>query len=101
MSVRAYRIIKKELADGPSFNVWYDTKLLEFFEEEAGKLDGNYYDYRNEDGNGTIEISVPLLKRAVYSFPWTADDEYTLQAIKDDIAWAEKNNMDYVLYDCF
>jgi len=95
MSVRAYRRIKLELAEGCSFNMWHDEELISFFEENEG-----YHDYRNEDGGGCIEISVNLLEQAVKEFKWEEED-YRLEALKKDIEWAKDKGDDWVIYECF
>lgn len=95
MSIRAYRVIKKELADECSFNLWHDEDLLDFFQENDG-----YHDYRNDEGGGEIEISTELLEKAVRDFKWE-DEDYRLQAIKEDIKWAEENEKEWVIYECF
>lgn len=43
MSVRAYRVNKKELAENCSFNCWHDTDVLYFF------VDNGFWDGRNDD----------------------------------------------------
>ncbi len=51
MSVRAYRIITKEVAENASFNVSRDTDLMDWFEGQEGFDD--YYD-------GLLQITVGL-----------------------------------------
>ena len=92
MSRKAYRRIKLELADDYSFGLWGDD-LLNFFEMNDGYDDYTAY-------SGVIEITVNLLEEAVKYFNWKKDD-YRLEAIKKDIAWAKENNKDFVIYDCF
>ena len=96
MSVRAYRIITKEVADQASFNLWHDTDLLDFFEEN-GEL--GYQNRRDENG-GDVEINIDLLQKALDSFKWEEKD-YRIEAIKADIAFAIKNNTDWVQYECY
>lgn len=95
MSVRAYRIIKKEIADQPSFNLWHDDELIDFFKDN-----GEYNESLNDNGGGEIEVSISALKKALKEFKWEKDD-YRTDAIKEDIAFAKKMNDDWVLYDCF
>ena len=65
MSIRAYRIIKKEIADQPSFNLWHDDELIDFF-----KNNGKYSEGLNDNGGGEIEVSIPALKKALKEFKW-------------------------------
>lgn len=97
MSVRAYRLIRKETADQSSFSIWHDTDLLDFFRE--ADPDGLVEQW-TEDGVGTLEVSVKALEKAIASFPWGKDD-YRIEAIKADIAFAKEQGDEYVLYECF
>ena len=99
MSVRAYRIITKEVAEYPSFNLWHDDELLNFFKEAEGEFN-TYQERLDESGGGTIEISVPLLEKALVEYKWEVED-YRIQAIKADIAHAKKVGDNYVLYECY
>lgn len=100
MSVRAYRVISKELAENCSFNLWNDNDLIDFFKEN----DENNCPYFNlsegEDGGGTCEINVALLEKALREYKWDIDD-YRIPAIKADIEWAKKNKTEWVNYECF
>jgi hypothetical protein len=94
MSVRAYRIITKEVAEEPSFNLWHDDELLDFLMGKDG------YDERlSEDGGGTINISVELLEKAVKKLKW--EDEDDKKAIEHDIAEAKKVGDDWIEYECY
>jgi len=97
MSVRAYRIITKEVADQSSFNLWHDTDLLDFFEVN-GEL--GYTNQYNQDNGGTIEVSTALLEKALAEFKWEEKD-YRPEAIKADIAWAKENKKEWVNYECY
>lgn len=97
MSVRAYRLIKKETADQSSFNIWHDTDLLDFLRNADVEC---YIEQWTEDGAGTLEVSVKALEKAIASFPWKKDD-YRIEAIKADIAFAKKQGDEFVLYECF
>lgn len=92
MSVRAYRIIKIERAEEPSFNLWHDEELLDMLDDMN--------DQRNMDGNGFLEVPVHSLENAIANFPFEEND-YRKEAIQADIAFAKENNNDYVLYECF
>ena len=91
MSVRAYRINKIESEDVASFNIWHNTELMEFL------VSNGMYNALNEDGNGTIEVSVELLQTAIADL--TLDD-YTKEAILKDIAWAKEQKAEYIMYSC-
>lgn len=96
MSIRAYRVIKKEIAKSPSFNLWHDDKLIDFFKDNSE----NYSEQLNESGGGEIEIEVSALEKALKEFEWDEED-YRIDSIKADIAFAKKHKDDYVLYECF
>ena len=95
MSVRAYRVNKKELADGCSFNCWHDTGILDFF------VGNEFWDGRNDDGSGSIEVSVPTLEKLLSEYTWDSGSDYRRDAIAADIAWAKENDRVTVEYDCF
>lgn len=102
MSVRAYRIIKKEIADNSSFNLWHDDELIDFLKEQFNPLTGDGYSERlSEDGGGTVEVSVYALKKALKHFKGFEKGNYRIEAIKADIADAKKKGESYVLYECF
>ena len=95
MSVRAYRVIKTELAENCSFNCWHDTEILDFL------LANELYDGRNWDGVGHIEVPVSTLEKLLAEYKWNADEDHRRDAIQADIAWALANDRNTVEYDCF
>ena len=95
MSVRAYRVNKKELAENCSFNCWHDTEILDFL------LANEFYDSRNYDGVGQIEVPVSSLEKLLAEYRWEASKDYQRYAIQGDIAWARANNRETVEYECF
>jgi hypothetical protein len=95
MSVRAYRVNKKELAENCSFNCWHDADILDFFVEHG------FYDGRNDDGGGAIDVPVTTLEKVLTKYPWEAGEDYRRDAIQADIAWAREHNRETVEYDCF
>lgn len=95
MSIRAYRINKKELAKDCSFNCWHDSDILDFL------LENEFYDGRNCDGAGSIEVPVPTLEKLLTMYPWEANGDYRQAAIQSDIAWARENHRETIEYDCF
>jgi len=94
MSVRAYRVIKKELADS-SFNVWHDAEIVDFLEEDT-----DFTECWTGDGIGTIEVPVSRLRELLVAIPMHADDRRK-KAIIEDVAWAEANGQEFVQYECF
>lgn len=99
MSIRAYRIIRKELADDSSFNLWHDSSLMEFFQENG--TPGQYAEMLTNEGIGIIEISVPLLEQALRDFKWDDNEDYRKKSIANDIQWAFDNEQYHVAYECF
>ena len=88
MSVRAHRVKKIEY-DRCSFNLWHHQELSDFL---------GVYEQLNEDACGLVEVSVEKLKEAVETLSLDTD---TKKLLEDDIAFAEKNGNDYVMYYCF
>lgn len=95
MSVRAYRIVKMELAVEPSFNLWSDVALIDFMKSHDG-----YYEWLNEEGTGTIEISVDLIEKVLSDFDF-GDDRWEKESLEQDMDFAKSEGRDYVLYQCF
>jgi len=94
MSIRAHRVIRKELADS-SFNLWHDTDIVDFLETGS-----HFFEGRNSDGIGMIEVPLMRLKELLANYKWEAQD-YRKDAIEADVAWAEENDREFVEYDCF
>lgn len=95
MSVRAYRVIKEQLADDCSFNCSHDTDILDFFRKEG------FWDGRDDDGCGDIDVTVETLEKLLKEFKWAEGKDYRRDAIAADIAWAKQHNRLSVEYDCF
>jgi hypothetical protein len=96
MSIRAHRIIEIKLAEVPSFNLWHNTKLVQFLDEES-----DIFSFLNTSGTGEIEISVKVLKKAINSAKKLDIDSDTINSLQEDIDFAKSKNNDYVIYDCF
>ena len=94
MSTRAYRIIKIERADYPSFNLWHDDKLIKFMQDN-----GEYNELLTEGGGGTIDISIETIEKVLNEYKEL--DEYAREAFTKDLEYANKNNDTYITYDCF
>ncbi len=96
MSIRAHRIIEIKLADVPSFNLWHNTKLVQFLDEES-----DIFSFLNANGTGEIEISVKVLKKAAKMAKKLDIDSDTINSLQEDIDFAKSNRRDSVIYDCF
>ena len=97
MSVHANRIIKIEIEESyNSFNLWHDTKLMDFLEDEA-----NFFSRLSDDGNGVSEVSVEVLENAVSKAVELELDDDTVANLKKDIAWAKANDEEFVQYYCY
>jgi hypothetical protein len=95
MSVRAYRVNKKEVAENSSFNCWHDSDILEIFEQHG------FFDERNCDGAGDIGIPVSTLEELLAKYPWEAGKDYRRDAIQADITWAREQDRKIVEYHCY
>lgn len=87
MSVRAYKIITKELSNAPSFNLWHDEDLLQIFKDS-----GMYEEER------FIEIPVPAIKKALEIYKWE-DKDYRRAQLEEDILGLSDD--DVVEYECY
>ena len=92
MSIRAYRLNCIEHEQGETFNLWYDTKLVQFFDKEY-----SFYTTLNEGGGGLTELPVEALKRAIKELDIETDIKNALQKDIDD---AKKKGVDYIQYYC-
>ncbi|MDO8578042.1 MAG: hypothetical protein Q7R50_02555 [Dehalococcoidales bacterium] len=97
MSVRAYRVVRVLLAD-PSFNVSHDQKLVNFIESES---EAGFYSYLNSYGSGEVDVPVNVLKKAVKKAKQLNLDEFTVNSLKEDIAFAKARKDESVTYSCF
>jgi len=97
MSVRAYRIIKIDVEESyDSFNLWHDSKLVSFLDEEA-----SFFSSLSTDGTGVTEVSVETLEGAVKQADKLGIDTATVENLKKDIAWAKSQDAEYVQYYCY
>lgn len=96
MSVRAYRVKKIEYEKNPSFNLWEDTELADFFLDHADCWDG-----RNVDGIGMIELPARVLAEAIKRRKEFKIDEYALKYLKADYKWAKEKGGGFISYTCF
>lgn len=96
MSVRAYRVITRDVADDSSFNLWHDQKVMDYLEEQP-----DVHINLTDDGGGTIEIPRSILEVMLKKAKKLELDEYHIKAMKSDIVFAKKHKDDYVLYECY
>lgn len=95
MSVRAYRVNKVVREETPTFNLWHDTKFLDFIERESVS------DFGLNENSRQIEVPVETLKTALKQAEALKLDEDHIEQIKADIKYAEKVGDNWLLYDCF
>ena len=97
MSIRAYRVNKIDTEESDSFNLWHneDRKLRDFLFEES------HWEALNDDGCGLIEVEVEQIKKAIKKHKELEIEDYTLENLKKDVKWAEKNGDDYIQYYCY
>ena len=94
MSIRAYRINALETKGDATFNLWHDSRFMDFLSESEVSIN------TNENG-GAIEISVEVLKDAVKCARTLKLKSWVLDEIKDDIKFAKKMGNEYILYNCY
>ena len=81
MSVRAHRIKKIDYSNAESFNLWHDTKLVEFLDKEGG-----FYETLTE-GSGIAEVPTEVLKKAVKKAKELELEDWQVKQLKEDIEW--------------
>ena len=89
MSVRAYKVITKEVEKNCSFNLSHDDDLIEML-----KSQGEY----SEEGGSLLSISVPSIKYVLENFKWEKED-YRPDQFKKDIEGLTDD--DWVEYECY
>ena len=97
MSVSANRIIEIKVEESyNTFNLWHDSKLMDFLDTEA-----DFFSRLSDDGTGISEVSVEVLEKAVSMSVELELDDDTVTNLKKDIAWAKANDQEFVQYDCY
>lgn len=93
MSVRAYRVNEIKHEPNNAFNLWHDKDFVQFLEREC-----DFWERLNGDGCGLSEIPVAILQDAIKELSL---DPELVQALEEDIRWAEINKEDYIQYYCY
>lgn len=93
MSIRAHRV-KKIIYTGERFNLWYDEKLVEFFE-------GYGFFETLSEGSGITELPTEALKEAVAKAKELGLTKEVVKQLEEDARWGDKYNSGYVRYYCF
>jgi hypothetical protein len=97
MSVSANRIIEIKVEESyNTFNLWHDSKLMDFLDTEA-----DFFSRLSDDGTGISEVSVEVLEKAVSMSVELKLDDDTVTNMKKDIEWAKANDQEFVQYDCY
>jgi len=97
MSVSANRIIEIKVEESyNTFNLWHDSKLMDFLDTEA-----DFFSRLSDDGTGISEVSVEVLEKAVSMSVELELDDDTVTNMKKDIEWAKANDQEFVQYDCY
>ena len=97
MSVSANRIIEIKVEESyNTFNLWHDSKLMDFLDTEA-----DFFSRLSDDGTGISEVSVEVLEKAVSMSVELELDDDTVTNLRKDIAWAKANDQEFVQYDCY
>lgn len=94
MSVRAYKVLKMELADNPSFNLWHDEKIVDFLNEND-----DFNSQMNDNGGGYITVSVKSIRKILANLEEFELDELDIEQLRKDIEGLEDGN--YITYSCF
>ena len=90
MSIRAYKVIEIKHDEAPAFNMWHDTDIMDFLENEG------CLSTLNSDSCGFITIDIELINRMLD----TLNPELTQQLRKDYDA-AAASGEDSIDYLCF
>lgn len=62
MSIRAYKVIKMELEENPTLNLWHDERIIDLIDKNN---DWNLLNTLNQDNNGLISIQVKALREVL------------------------------------
>jgi hypothetical protein len=101
MSVRAYRINTIDYEDVPTWNTWHEDLIGWLMEHE------DFWDGRNDDGVGIIEVSTDALKKALAALKAgeitsplgdaveAAEVKWVEKQIRADLKWAKANVIQY------
>lgn len=84
MATRAYRVIKIETEDTPSYSCWENSDLDNFLRDHA-----------SWSADGYFEISVSVLEDAIEEFPQYAE------ALQKDLDEVKRKGEEYVMYSTF
>ena len=76
MSIRAYKVIKVELEETPTFNLWSDTKVME-------SLAGEGCTDTLSDGAGTMYIEKETIKLLLKEADTDREKEVYKQMLED------------------
>jgi hypothetical protein len=93
MSVRAYKIITKEVSSQPSFNLWRDEDLIDLL-----KSQGEYSERLSDESGGTLEFSVASIKYALKHYKWEKEDYRKIQ-LEEDIK--DLTDDEWIEYECY
>ena len=96
MSVRAYKVKKIEYETRPTFNLWHDEKIMEYFQDEFEP-----YESFTDNGNGFMYVPVRCLKYLIENKKEFALDNEDIELIKRDIEGFEDCENDLIEYICF
>ena len=94
MSVHAHRVNKLEYKEGTSFNLWENEDLVTFLLEENSTTA-----QRLNAGTGMVDIAAETIEKALEEIKNL--EPCIKEALAEDLAWAKKNDKEYILYDCF
>ena len=92
MSNRAYKILKTN--DNPSFNLWHDVDLLNFWRNDFGVQPKEFV-----DDAYFMSVEVRAIKEALAEPSLWEKDDYRPAQLKEDIEGLDDN--DAVNYICY
>lgn len=90
MLARAYRIITKEIEKEPSFNLSYDTELVDFL-MSTGEYD--------DCDNSNLKMTVKAIKKALKNKKLWVKEDYRPERLKRDIEGLRDD--DWIEYECY
>ena len=61
----------------------------------------NIYERMPGGGSGQFEVCIETLEEAVEKAKELELEDYTINQLKQDIAWAKKRSQEYIEYSCY
>jgi len=95
MSIRAYKVLDIKTKQADSFNLWHDSEVMDFLNDQEGGFLGSL----NDDCCGITCAKVASIKELIQRSGEFHLDKDSVDCLKDDIKGFTDD--DYIQYYCF